>query len=91
MKKADAYRLLDGRVILAPVLPDLAEFALVGNHRAFADFAAFYDEGSMTGALYYHGARKWLLQHPIGRAEFWEDCEQLVTLGALPAPIGARH
>lgn len=75
-----ALHLGDGTHLQLPQPPDLAEFALPGNGRQFAQFLAFYDGTTQTGALYYFEARTWHLHQPAQRDVFWTQCELLDAL-----------
>lgn len=93
--------LVDGRRIVLPIPPALAEFALPGNSRQFGEFLAFYDGTSQTGALFYFESQVWHLQHPMPREVFWTNCELLdglapsrevvAAMAAAAAATGTTH
>lgn len=76
------FQLRDGRRLLLPLPPNLAEFNMAGNGREFGEFLAFYDGTTQTGATFYTESQVWHLQHPLAREVFWTNCELMEGLAA---------
>ena len=76
------FTLPDGRRLSLPFLPNLAEFQLPGNFRAYPQQGAFalYDGDTRTGAVYLVDEQAWRLVQPVLREPFWEFVEAQLRL-----------